>query len=47
MAHRVIVMKDGRVVESGTTAEVLSAPRQDYTKRLLAAAEFRELASTD
>jgi microcin C transport system ATP-binding protein len=47
MAHRVIVMKDGRVVESGTTAEVLSAPREAYTQRLLAAAEFRELAATD
>jgi len=46
MAHRVIVMKDGRVVESGTTSEVLSAPREDYTRRLLAAAEFRELTTT-
>jgi microcin C transport system ATP-binding protein len=46
MAHRVIVMKDGRVVESGTTSEVLSAPREDYTRRLLAAAEFRELTAT-
>ena len=46
MAHRVIVMKDGQVVESGRTAEVLSAPRDPYTQRLLAAAEFRELATT-
>ena len=45
MAHRVIVMKDGRVVESGTTSEVLSAPRESYTQRLLAAAEFRELTA--
>jgi ABC-type microcin C transport system duplicated ATPase subunit YejF len=41
----VIVMKDGRVVESGTTSEVLSAPRESYTQRLLAAAEFRELTA--
>jgi len=40
MAHRVLVMKDGKVVESGTTDEVLSAPREAYTQRLLAAAEF-------
>ena len=40
MAHRVIVMKDGRVVESGSSAEVLSVPTQPYTQRLLAAANF-------
>jgi microcin C transport system ATP-binding protein len=40
MAHRVLVMKDGMVVESGTASEVLSAPREAYTQRLLAAAEF-------
>ena len=40
MAHRVLVMKDGKVVESGTTREVLSSPRDPYTQRLLAAAEF-------
>ena len=45
MAHRVIVMKDGRVVESGLASEVLSAPREAYTQRLLAAAEFRELGA--
>ncbi len=40
MAHRVLVMKDGKVVESGPVAEVLSAPREPYTQRLLAAANF-------
>ena len=41
MAHRVIVMKDGKVVESGLTSQVLSAPREAYTQALLAAADFR------
>lgn len=40
MAHRVIVMKDGQVVESGRTTEVLSAPKASYTQKLLAAANF-------
>ncbi len=40
MAHRVMVMKDGRVVESGTTEAVLSQPTQAYTKRLLAASTY-------
>ena len=40
MAHRVIVMKDGKVVESGLAADVLSSPRQAYTQQLLAAANF-------
>ncbi|MGE3148398.1 MAG: ABC transporter ATP-binding protein [Pseudorhodoplanes sp.] len=38
IADDVYVMHHGRVVETGTTAQVLSAPREDYTKRLLAAA---------
>ncbi|SFR41477.1 peptide/nickel transport system ATP-binding protein [Microbacterium azadirachtae] len=33
----VAVMKDGRIVEHGTTAQVLHRPAHDYTKRLLAA----------
>ncbi len=40
MAHRVLVMKDGKMVESGRTADVLSSPQQAYTQRLLAAATF-------
>ncbi len=40
MAHRVLVMKDGKVVESGSTDEVLSSPSQPYTRRLLAASTY-------
>lgn len=37
IADRVIVMKAGRIIESGTRDMVFDAPQQDYTKRLLAA----------
>jgi microcin C transport system ATP-binding protein len=46
MAHRVMVMKDGKVVESGLAEEVLSNPKQAYTQRLLAAATYSTLSST-
>ncbi|WP_261563186.1 dipeptide ABC transporter ATP-binding protein [Frankia tisae] len=35
-ADHVVVMADGRVVETGPTAGVLTAPREPYTRRLLA-----------
>jgi microcin C transport system ATP-binding protein len=38
LANDVLVMKDGKIVEAGPTAEVLSAPRTEYTRALLAAA---------
>ena len=41
MAHEVLVMKDGQVIESGPVDAVLAAPRHDYTRALVAAAADR------
>jgi peptide/nickel transport system ATP-binding protein len=38
IADRVAVMRDGRIVEEGAATEVLSNPRHEYTRMLLAAA---------
>ncbi len=38
MVHEVLVMKDGRIVESGSVQAVLSSPKQAYTQTLVAAA---------
>lgn len=38
LAHRIIVLRGGRVVEQGEAATIFAAPRDDYTKALMAAA---------
>ncbi|UBH25775.1 ABC transporter ATP-binding protein [Micrococcus porci] len=38
LAHKVLVLKDGRQVEQGPTGRVLHHPQAEYTQRLLAAA---------
>ncbi len=38
MSHRVMVMKDGDVVEAGPAEEVFGNPKSDYTRALMAAA---------
>ncbi len=38
LASDIVVMKAGRVVESGTAQRIFNDPRQDYTRALLAAA---------
>jgi len=38
MAHEVLVMKDGEVLEAGDVRQVLDAPRHPYTRRLVEAA---------
>ncbi|NML48219.1 ABC transporter ATP-binding protein [Ramlibacter sp. G-1-2-2] len=38
MAHEVLVMKEGEILESGTVDDVLAQPRNPYTRALVAAA---------
>jgi len=37
MAHRVMVMKDSRIVESGSLDEIIGRPKSDYTRTLIEA----------
>ncbi|HEX9491317.1 MAG TPA: ABC transporter ATP-binding protein [Stellaceae bacterium] len=49
LAHEVMVMKDGKVVERGPAAQLFEAPRDPYTRALMAAAfdlEVVESAAT-
>ena len=38
LAHELVVMKDGKIVEQGPAEKVFSSPETDYTKALMAAA---------
>ncbi|MCC7271832.1 MAG: ABC transporter ATP-binding protein [Alphaproteobacteria bacterium] len=46
LADEVLVMRDGKVVESGPSAQIFDAPREDYTKALMAAALRLEAVDT-
>ncbi len=42
MSHRIMVMKDGEIIEAGDTATITSNPQSDYAKALMKAAfEYR------
>jgi microcin C transport system ATP-binding protein len=40
MSHRVLVMKDGGVIEQGEAQALFDAPREAYTRELMAAAHL-------
>jgi microcin C transport system ATP-binding protein len=47
MAHKVLVMREGDVVESGPVGQLFDAPQTDYTRALMAAAfDMRTLGRT-
>jgi len=45
LADRVVVMHDGKAVESGTAREVIDNPQDEYTRRLIAAVPSLERIS--
>jgi len=45
MAHRIAVLKDGRVVEEGEATALVQNPQEAYTRQLMAAAF--DLSSND
>jgi microcin C transport system ATP-binding protein len=47
LAHRVVVLRQGRVVEQGSADEVFANPREDYTRTLMAAAFTLEDHASD
>ena len=45
IADEVLVLRHGKAVEHGTAQQVLEAPREDYTRRLVAVRKIRKDAS--
>ncbi|WP_374385234.1 ABC transporter ATP-binding protein [Dongia sp.] len=47
MSHRVLVLKQGKVVESGPAVDIFERPQEAYTKALLSAALHHEAVDLD
>jgi peptide/nickel transport system ATP-binding protein len=43
LCDRMIVMHEGKVVEEGSTQDLLENPRQEYTKKLIASSRMQSL----
>ena len=43
VAHRIMVLRNGRMVEEGETSQLIAAPREDYTRELLSIRGEREV----
>lgn len=41
VAHRIMVMKDGKIIETGETEQVFKNPKKTYTQNLLTASLFK------
>ena len=37
MSHKIMVMKDGKVIEQGSTKQIFEQPQQPYTQQLIQA----------
>jgi microcin C transport system ATP-binding protein len=46
ISHRVLVMRNGRILEFGATTHVLTQPRNEYTYRLMDAALVHDSQSS-
>lgn len=47
MSHRIAVMLDGRIIESGTMNSVLNNPQQEYTRQLIESVPRLEVMSVN
>jgi len=41
VSHHIMVMKEGKIIETGETQEIFNNPQQEYTKTLLSASLFK------
>ncbi len=47
IADRMIVLNDGRLIEQGGVAEIFNQPKNNYTKELIAAAQYCQALARD
>lgn len=45
ISHKILVMKDGKIVEQGSAKDIFESPKQDYTQKLFKAAFLEELSA--